>query len=94
MKAYKVRHKDSGLYYKPGKTNLDEKGKLYPSKNTVLAQCQSSGTVAVTIAKSSRIYKKRPDVFSGWGEDRYNKTYIVAYLPVDSFELIELDLNL
>lgn len=89
MTAYKVRHKASGLYYKPGQTNLDKKGKLYPSKATVLSMC-GEHTVTITVMKRSRIYSEYIDMFKGWDE-RYD--YVVGYFKADDFELVEIPIN-
>lgn len=35
--VYSLRHKRTGLYYKPGKKNLSKVGKIYPNKNTALS---------------------------------------------------------
>lgn len=35
--AYKLKHKPTGLWYKPGKKNLSKVGKIYPDKNTALS---------------------------------------------------------
>lgn len=92
MKAYKVRHKESGLWYTPGKTNLSEKGKIYTNKNTVLS---SSGnySIGLTVYKKSRIYTKYMDKFKTWDESRYGD-YVIAYFTKDDFELVEIKLNL
>ena len=36
--VYKVRHKATGLYYRPGRyKNLSKEGKIYPNKNTIVS---------------------------------------------------------
>lgn len=35
--VYKLKHKPTGLWYKPGKKNLSKVGKIYPDKNTALS---------------------------------------------------------
>ena len=35
MEFYKIKHKPTGLFYKPGTTNLTETGKTYAKKPTL-----------------------------------------------------------
>lgn len=36
MIPYRIKHKATGLYYKPGKPNLSKVGKVYGTNNNVL----------------------------------------------------------
>lgn len=45
--CYKVRHKATGLYYKPGKRNLSKIGKIYPDKKTCLSYFPENRTTVI-----------------------------------------------
>lgn len=52
-KIYKIKHKASGLFYKPGRCNLSEKGKIYsrtPSIKWI--------NPIISLSKGSKIWKK------------------------------------
>lgn len=87
MTVYRVRHKASGLYYKPGKTNLDEKGKLYPSKATVLSMNKNGYAIPLSVMKNSKTYRKHADKFDGWADCG---DYVIEYLTAEEFELVEV----
>lgn len=59
MKIYRVKHKPSGLYYKPaqGGSNLSTGGKIYRTANHGLKQSISKGgSVYVDVLRPSRPY--------------------------------------
>lgn len=36
MEPYRIKHKDTGLYYKPGDSNLSRTGKIYVTGSNIL----------------------------------------------------------
>ncbi len=83
-KIHKVRHKETGLYYKPGKTNLSEKGKIYTSNQ----DCINGGSshIYITIEKTSRIYKKYETYFKDWEQAKWDKNCVIKFMLYDEFE--------
>lgn len=58
MKAYRIKHKASGLYYQPTSNgnNLSKTGKVYLTKNNVL-----NGTdtfIFITLKETGKLYKE------------------------------------
>ncbi len=62
IKLYRLKHKPTGLYYKPGNINLSTKGKIYTSNNNLLSYLGHYGT-SLTIPTDSRIFKKYEVMF-------------------------------
>ncbi len=57
-KIYKIRHKASGLFYKPGRNNLSEKGKIYNRTPCIAGWI---GPI-ISLSKGSNLWKKYKDV--------------------------------
>ena len=57
-KVYKIRHTVSGLFYKPGRYNLSEKGKIYDRTPCI------KGWISplISLSKTSKLWKKYKDV--------------------------------
>lgn len=83
-KIHKVRHKETGLYYKPGKTNLSERGKIYTSNQDCI-NCGSSH-IYITIEKSSKIYKKYEEYFKNWVSSYSHRNCVMKFMQCDEFE--------
>ena len=56
MEPYRIKHVETGLYYKTGINNLTEKGKVYASGNNVLTH--SSKAVKVVLRHNTLAFKK------------------------------------
>lgn len=52
MEFYRVMHKPTGLYYKPGKPNLSRKGKVYTAGGNVLNYYSSDNYVPCHLTKA------------------------------------------
>lgn len=93
--VYKVRHKPTGLYYRPGSLNLSEKGKVYFTKNTIISSLISKNTRAVytthlRVSKNSKLYNKHKEVLDkcNWADD-----YSI-FADANDFELVAFDLDM
>lgn len=49
MEFYRIKHKPTGLYYKPGKHNLSKKGKVYTGGGNILTLYKDSDTIPVAV---------------------------------------------
>ena len=93
--VYKVRHKPTGLYYRPGPANLSEKGKVYFTKNTIISSLINKNTQAVytthlRVSKDSKFYNKHKEVLDkcNWADD-----YSI-FADGNDFELVAFDLDM
>lgn len=87
MEPYRIKHKATGLYYKPGHINLSKKGKVYTSNASVLSGAESVG------CRVSKI-KSTPEQLEALKESATN-TYeygseIMFVIPVAEFEKVEV----
>lgn len=88
MEFYKIKHKPTGLYYKPGVTNLSKQGKTYSKKPTLkIIIWGGNFRVSKTIAKELQskgfmIGKHKPDVTGDPGyhlDVNFNEFEIVTF---------------
>lgn len=56
--VYKVKHLPTGLWYKPGSTNLDPVGKIYNSKSTMLSSKGEYTGIRIRVQKNTKVYKE------------------------------------
>lgn len=88
MKPYRIKHIPTGLYYKPGETNLSKTGKAYQTANNILTYvCR--GCVPVSILKGSKIHEATKDKIQ-WEPERFRPWVCNATLPITEFEKEEL----
>lgn len=71
MKAYRVKHKPSGLYYQPSGNgnNLSKRGKIYNTPNNILNYNKSDDFIYITMSRSSRLFPVKKINFKkneGW----------------------------
>lgn len=70
MDFYRIKHKPTGLYYKPGDTNLSKKGKIYTSGGNVLSYYKDEKTIPVQLSqKQFDEFGKNYDQRRGWHND-------------------------
>lgn len=92
LKPYRLKHKATGLYYKPGAVNLSEKGKIYTSPINFKTWLGKE-SYPITIPRDSRIYEKYKDVLINLEtpEDRafycYRVTVINISVRAEDFEV-------
>ena len=88
MEFYKIKHKPTGLFYKPGTTNLTETGKTYAKKPT-LKFIILGGNFRISEAMAKKLKSKgyqvathRPSVKADTGyhlDVNFNEFEIVTY---------------
>ena len=61
MEPYRIKHVKTGLYYKTGRNNLTEKGKVYASGNNILTY--SGKEVRIELRHCTSAYKKYSTLF-------------------------------
>lgn len=100
MHIYKVRHKASGLFYKPGNWNsLDTDGKWYKTKHTVKSYLGDGYSETIKIDMDSKLYKKNAEIFNkcvhdGVAEINYNLGTIDFHVIAEDFEIVQYDVEL
>jgi hypothetical protein len=63
MKAYRIKHIPTGLYYKPStSTNLTKRGKAYTTANNILTYSNSE-YIHISLRAESESYKKNKEYF-------------------------------
>lgn len=88
--VYKVRHKATGLFYKPGNNNLDECGKVYRSKNTVLAHAPNGIAIPLFVPIKSPVFKKHEATLKAIpGAQILDGIWRHYRADADDFELVE-----
>lgn len=99
MKIYKVRHKATGLFYKPGGiNNLGTDGKWYRNRSTYLNTLTRGYTDRIYVYYSSKEYKANKDKFD-WCLERgiakyYNDREFLFEVKLEDFELLEYEVVL
>lgn len=88
---YKVKHKETGLYYQPttsSGSNLSKNGKIYATTSSCLSG--NEDYIGITIKKESVVYKKYINILSEKYVDEAcacNKHRYVFYkIPKTDFE--------
>ena len=87
--VYKVRHKATGLFYKPGNCNLDEYGKTYNSKHTVLAHAPRGISIPLFVPLRSRVFKEHEAALRAIHDSRVLDSIWRLHTTADDFELVE-----
>lgn len=82
MKPYRIKHKPTGLYYKPlaRGTNLSKQGKIYVTSNNFLHYLDYEDEVVINI--SSKQHEEFKDILPPLNT-RYSKTTI--RVPIADF---------
>jgi len=79
---YRIKHVPTGLYYKPGRSNLGVLGKVYQTKNCILSH--SDDTIIVAVRSNSKIIKKTEGKIE-WKPMYGDSSRVVAYIPKEEF---------
>ncbi len=87
MEPYRIKHKPSGLYYKPGEVNLSKSGKVYFTKNNVFSyDGYGHDTVHVSLTFDSPAHKLLKQMYE-WEPSCVRRKSVVTKIPKDDFEL-------
>ena len=89
MKAYRVRHKPTGLFYQPGYRNLSEKGKIYLKRPSFFKY-----SVTLRMNKDTKIYQKYKDILDPINESRMSDYYFERTCKPNEFELVEFEIEI
>lgn len=89
MKAYRIKHIPTGLYYQParGGSNLSEKGKVYLTNANGLSYNKVSDHIWIDLKKGSKVYHLYRDKLPELDECRYNSSVMKGRVPKDKFEI-------
>lgn len=86
MNPYRIKHKPTGLYYKPSKgNNLSKNGKIYTTANSVLTQHKRDDFLVITVLKNSTIDKTVGRLSDNFTWNNYDK--IFYKVPKEEFEI-------
>lgn len=86
MNAYRIKHKSTGLYYKPSTgNNLSKNGKVYTTANSVLAQRKRYDFLVITVLKNSTLDKTVGRLSDDFTWNNYDK--IFYKVPKEEFEI-------
>ena len=55
MRPYRIKHKPTGLYYKPGAPSLSKLGKVYTTRNNILTYTNGHNFVYIVVKGRPRI---------------------------------------
>ena len=89
MKAYRIKHVPTGLYYKPGIPNLSKKGKIYGHGGDALTFWKGYEEIPCTIKRPSPIYKTLCKV-DNYKEKCSTYSDCTVYIPRNQFEKEEI----
>lgn len=89
MKAYRIKHIPTGLYYQPAKggSNLSEKGKVYLTNANPFSYNGGSDHILIDVKKSSKVHRLYIDKIPELHESHYNKSIVHGCVPKDKFEI-------
>jgi len=103
MNPYRLKHIDTGLYFKPGcGGTLDKKGKIYTTGASYLSYIQDIKD-NIYIYPWTRVYKDYPELFEKYQHVYYSckdkdgnrmLDYIVIPVTRESFIKEELEINI
>lgn len=86
MNPYRIKHKPTGLYYKPSKgNNLSKNGKVYTTANNVITQYKRYDYLVITVLKNSTIDKTVGKLSDNFTWNNYDK--IFYKVPKEEFEI-------
>ena len=95
-RVWKVRHKATGLFYKPGSSGpLDAEGKIYTTRSTIMSMLSDERyTQTVCIYKSMPAYRKYAGIYEALaasGGDKYvsKGDKFIYRMSGGDFELVE-----
>lgn len=100
MQLYRIKHKKTGLYYKPrgnsyNGTNLSTKGKIYASSINPLTSDENYKHITIQICSNNKIFKQVKDVVKNlnlYSDHGYYKIY-TAKIPKEEFEIEYINTN-
>lgn len=80
---YRVKHKASGLYYRPGSNNLTRFGKVYTTGNSCMSGNEPD--ITIRIKPSTKVFREFRHLIPGLKQDDFGlwKTK----LPKSDFEI-------
>lgn len=89
MKAYRIKHVPTGLYYQParGGSNLSERGKVYLTNANPFSCNRGSDDIWIDLKKGSKAYRFYGDKLPELHECHYNKSIVHGCVPKDKFEI-------
>lgn len=91
MNPYRIKHKPTGLYYKPSTgNNLSKIGKIYTTANSVLSQHKRDSFLIITVLKNSTLDKTVGRLSDNFTWNIYDK--IFYKVPKEEFEIEEITL--
>ena len=86
MNSYRIKHKPTGLYYKPSTgNNLSKIGKIYTTANSVLSQYKRDSFLIITVLKNSTLDKTVGRLSDNFTWNIYDK--IFYKVPKEEFEI-------
>lgn len=86
MDSGRIKHKPTGLYYKPSKgNNLSKNGKVYTTANNVITQYKRYDYLVITVLKNSTIDKTVGRLSDNFTWNNYDK--IFYKVPKEEFEI-------
>lgn len=86
MNPYRIKHKPTGLYYKPSTgNNLSKNGKVYTTANSVITQYKRYDYLVITVLKNSTIDKMIGRLSDNFTWNNYDK--IFYKVPKEEFEI-------
>lgn len=88
MIPYKIKHKATGLYYKPGKPQLSRIGKVYATGNNALNAYKRDNAITITSNKIS-LTRQLEDLGYEASYHRYSSE-ATFFIPKSDFEIESL----
>lgn len=87
MRPYRIKHKPSGLYYRPflNYSNLSKKGKVYISANNALNYYKWSDSIDIEVRTDTTVYKQNKELFKDFKESGPYRVF--KRVPKSEFEI-------
>lgn len=86
MEPYRIKHKATGLYYKPGKPNLSKIGKVYITNNSILNYLKLDYIYIVSDNISLTRKLNKLDCEGAWIQPKSHSTDVCFKIPKSEFE--------
>lgn len=89
MKAYRIKHIPTGLYYQPvkGGNNLSKRGKVYLTNANPLSYNRGSNYIWIDLKEGSKIYRLYGEKIPELEKCHYSGSIMQGRVPKYKFEI-------
>lgn len=93
MKAYRLKHIPTGLYYQPSKSgnNLSKRGKVYLTKSNPLSMDRGCDYIWIDLNAKSKVFQTYGKIIGELEECPYKGGIMQGRVPKEKFKIEYID---